>query len=263
MEKRDNRWWLCIVSPCVGVLLLASLAYGEAVDGFVTAIDSPAAFDAGTMHVVLDAATRCEIQPTYPLVVLTTSGQPQPHAVAPQSRLFFSPVLKLFSPRLKSTPAPCEALHLAIGSSVHLEGNIQSGASSFRVTQLVLYVIPDHPEHHGVALIEEPVDLRQSASGQPIRLWLDGYPMTVTSATTLTALPTDATLFLVYGYKADMLYDEGLHVASQGLTNGTAVSANALQTNTWVDYKAVESADGSVKANQLRLWHSACPAKLD
>ena len=149
----------------------------------------------------------------------------------------------------------CNSLSLAVGSGVHLIGDVKRSEGIFFSTQMILYtvrIVQSNPalKWKSGALLEEKSQVSRTAQGWSGTMWLDGYPMSITPDTTLLTAPTGTR----------MSYD---HFESFGSPRMGAViaplpspkvSANLRQPNTWATYRGAAKADRYVWLYRVRLW---------
>lgn len=242
----------------VGMCLVAAAhagsgAAGKPVEGFVTQVDSATGFEVGSLKVTVGAQAGCSVRKVYwQDVFLPPKGM-------------FHPVSGPWRPAkiLSETPVACDALALKVGSRVRLRGKTQGVGAlvADKVVRIVMtYAVPDAVSLKGMALLESDAEVQRSGKEWSGRLWLDGYPMAVTPETTLLAMPGTTSL-------AGLVQPDGTTQRKYADVAGDA-QANAetavglLRANSWVSYKAMRGADGSVTATQLRVWPNVRHAEV-
>ena len=119
----------------------------------------------------------------------------------------------------------------------------QGKAYHFSQKKFVIQVLP------GGALLQEPPNIQQDVQGSGGRVWIDGYPMTVTPQTALFTAP-DSTRFGFRPY-GDMVR---VHAVQHGKSVSNTFSFSLFRPNTWITYQAIFSANRKIVATQLRFW---------
>ena len=238
MRYRKIRF-LPVILACLAVSSFAATK-----DGFITSIDSPMTFDVGALHVVMNAQTKCETEAMKYNIKTRFSGFWDRHYYVFQQY----PILT------STTSESCDTLSLKVGSHINLTGDIQQGNGAFVTTHVVLYVVQNHKiqalvlNHKKLvwaALLEEKPQVHRTEQGWIGKIWLDGYPMSVTSKTRFLAAPADTRI---------KTNGSQIRAKPHSISPIPIFSENLLQSNTWVFYRAIRAADGSVFAVQLRLW---------
>jgi hypothetical protein len=209
----------------VTYFLATSIALAATANGFITKIDSATTFDVGTLHVVLNAHSRCDKQGLLLLAEKT--------------------IIPLFA---KNIFIPCDTRTLTVGSYMHLTGVVVPDKHKFVVAQATVYITHGTRTLEGGALLQESPELRQVSQGMGASWWIDGYPTTVTPKTKLFSEPS--TTFFRYWNMG------GFHVHAKILGTSTrdSFSASLLKQNTWITYNDARAADGTIIANQIRFW---------
>lgn len=178
---RKARTTLCIFL----VFLIGGLAaVAETIDGFITNVASSIQFDVGKMRVELNNHTECDRGLVYGIAVDPSMGSiPRPSAwylLRPGHHYFrFDSV--------RTQRVPCNAVHLTVGSHVHLTGT-QASASTFAASSVLVYAIQRSNSLHGSAVLEEdPTRAASQNSREPV--WIDGYKLDLAPSTKFQSLP--------------------------------------------------------------------------
>ena len=250
MRYRKIRFLLVILT-CLTAPLSAATK-----NGFITNISTPMAFDVGTLHVVMNAQTKCETG----MLEYDIETKQAVHSVILAWEDF---ILQQRPTSTSIISKPCDALSLNVGSRVSLIGDIQPGSEIFASTHVVLYTVQNRKiitlvqnkkELKWAGLLEENPQVHQTAQGWIGKMWLDGYPMSVTPLTRFLAAPADTRI--VYDFFGWSFYNSHpqIRAESRATSSIPVFSRNLFQPNTWVFYHAAQAADGSINATQLRLW---------
>ncbi len=218
------------------LLALPASTLAATVNGFVTRIDSPTEIEIGAMHVLITSKTSCNFE--------------------------------ALSKHNRSTPATpvsqCNSTQMTIGSRVKLTGQFTKGgqfvASHFEMLKgydpdesrlLLMYRRPAPGVLVRETLNEEAPTVTRSTQGWNGMWWIDGYPMTVNAQTKLLSSP-DSEMLAVGGHLVINAipihakhYEEDVHELN---------SSSLLTSNTWALYHAKHRLDGTLTANQIRLW---------
>lgn len=217
-------------------------------DAFVTKIDSPTEFEMGTLDVVMDGKTECSIQTLDSAIEL----REKTHAAILAHRYFG---LRDHSVPSSTHSVRCDGLSLVVGSRVRLIGDLKRSEGIFFSKQMVLYtvrIVQSNPalKWKSGALLEEKPQVSRTAQGWSGTMWLDGYPMRITSDSTLLTAPTGT----------QMSYDHFEPFGSPRMgavlapSSSPKVSAVLWQANTWATYRGIAQADRDVWLSQVRLW---------
>ncbi len=226
-----------------------SLGSGKvSADGFVTKIDSPTEFEMGALHVVMDGKTACSTERLDSNIELKKKTYA---AILAHTYLAFQG--RLVPSSIRS--ARCDALSLAVGSRVHLVGEVKGGDGLLFARQMVLYrvkIVQSNPEFkwEGGALLEEKAQVSRTAQGWSGTMWLDGYPMRITPDTTLLTAPTGTQI----RYKHFGLSASPRMGAVLAPSPSPKVSAGLWQPNTWATYRGMGKADRDGWLYRVRLW---------
>ncbi len=215
-----------------GLLFLGSItlcvgapASAATVEGFVTNIDSRTEFKVGTMHVLLNAQTSCKTK----------------RPVKPSSWLTITSLVQ------------CRSIQLAIGSRVRLVGSKQD-LRGFVAEQVTVYLAYGSRTLERETLIEETPMVRPSARGWSGKLWVDGYPMTVTPKTKLLSThDSQIPAHLLAGVSPS-------HTREYSKSVHEFTSSSLLKPNTWATYHVTRAADGTITAMQLWFWPNQADA---
>lgn len=224
------------------LLFIAVPALATTVDGFVTKIDSARAFNVGELRVQLTAETHC--------LIATVSSTSEVSFNRWSGSLSYSPWLFSSNDRvMKSTVVPCNVMHLAIGSQVHVIGTLQSKHRVF-AEQAIIYTESIDQTIESSAVIWDQPELQHNADGWKGSLWVDGYPMTVTPQTKMLAAPANARLRYSWSRTT------GILEAKSTLKPNSWVlfHESLLRPNTYIQYVGTSDVDGKILANQLAFW---------
>jgi hypothetical protein len=246
--KRSIRFGLLF-----GFAFLASCvsARCETVDGFVTSLNSPNDFYLGALHVAVAPRATCSTE-RFKYQVTTK----------PKSRylLFatFHFALREHPVPASMTPAPCDSLNLHLGSRVSLVG--QGGApGDFTANSIVVWLVQDQianfrksPEKlEGGAIIEEPPDVHRTAQGWAGHLWLDGYPLSLSSQIALLTAPAETDIVFDFSGWAGL---PRYFATPKPPSSAQPVSADLFRVNSSVIYHALRTPNDRISATRLRLW---------
>lgn len=222
------------------MLLWTAPALGAAqahVQGFVTQIDSATAFDVGTLHVTFNQPCKLQLTQTYWRTNDTWMWAFYPAIAGPLRRD-------------KSTFMQCGAHNFAVGNYVHLYGNVRPNRE-FSATHILTFAVTGPKKLQGAALLEKQPKITRQLQGWSGTLWLDGYPMTVTPKTTMLSAAANTTIrYRLRGPAPKIKVSAHLHTRD----HSAVFSPDLLQAGTWVTYKALRAADGSITATRLRFW---------
>ena len=240
-------WRICF--GFIALLFSAAPAWAATVDGLVTKIDSPTAFDVGTLHVMMDTTTQCDVKTAY---TLKASAYPFGSIPAPYGQW-------RTSKSITTATQSCDALHLVVGLRIHLAGTIQKNGQ-FRAAQAVVYRIVPSKNIDGAALIENTPEVRQDNHGWNGTFWINGYPMTVVPQTKVLSAPSSTT----FRYGLHLLHWKGslwIHAKVASAPAPKSFSVDPIKTNAWATYHATRALDGTITARQFRFWPNHVGAK--
>ena len=236
------------LSLSLSLLFLTAHAFpATTVDGFVTRIDSPLSFEVGGLRIMLDARTNCALRV---IAAKDTSFDPWKWTI---------PRTKLFLPNSDMTQTkiePCGLLHPAIGSAVHLEGTVRMDTQAFKASSFVLISILQNTELDGIALNEEKVEQTRTSPPQKRGLWLDGYPIAIRRDSPLLAAPGNTSFSPVLENNGTFKVDWGDINAPINPTDLKRGPSTAPSENKWIWYRAIQAADGSIRAVDMRFWNN-------
>lgn len=206
----NRSWTRWRATAALAFILLGTTAYAETVYGYVTRIDSPTEFDVGTLHVVMSKNAAC---------VLDSVGIAQ---------------------------RPCNPKNFDVYSNVRLVGKVRTSDGAFVVNKLTIddFALPPHQMNDG-AILEENPTLSKSKRGWNGKIWVDGYPISVTPQTQMLPEPAGTT-FIFPGAKAQAR----LH--SQAIPQ--AIITAMLRENTCVVFHADRTPSGVIMATKLQFW---------
>ncbi len=231
----------CKLLMLVCLLIFPTAALPTTVDAFVTEVKSPTIFQVGALDVALRAQTKCQVEKltAFDGFFKGWTGH------------LFDPSRDL-SATSRSTmkTVPCSTLDIRIGSRVHVEGGVKGVNPTFVATWIIVYAIQNNPKLEGGAILEEEPQLHHTAEDWTGTIWADGYPMTLVPQTKLLGAPENARLGYLYAWKNPVIRAEQLGAEP----NSTPFSSILLHANTYVTYRAMRTADGTITAKQLRLW---------
>ena len=237
--SKATRCWLRL--PCLLTLAsFAAQAGAATLDGFITKIASPTDFYISSQHVLINEKTQCfteTFNSNIKLVEKTHIGVVARHSFGSQS-----------SPDPKSRrPLSCESLPLAIGSHLQIRGDVMPGKDYFSSTQVTVYEVgirqtfstwPRQSGWESAALLEEPPQLSHTAKGWTGTMWLDGYPMQITPATTLLTAPSNTQIS--YRQFGPFLVNFSTPRLGAVLPRSPSppFSATLFEPNTWAAYQS-------------------------
>ncbi|MHB1958814.1 MAG: hypothetical protein ACYCO5_07255 [Acidobacteriaceae bacterium] len=217
------------------------------VDGFITRIDSPLSFEVGGLHIILNARTNCALRN---IAAKDTSFDPWKWTI---------PRTKLFLPNSDMTQTkiePCGLLHPAIGSAVHLEGTVRIDTRALKASSFVLISILQNTELDGIALNEERVEQTRISPPQKRELWLDGYPIAITRDSSLLPAPGNTSFSPALENNGTFRIDWGsINPPVNRIDLKLRTSATPSE-NMWTWYRATQTADGSLRAVDMRFWNN-------
>ena len=238
--------------------------------GFVTRIISTSDFYLGPFHVLIDAKAQC----TRGDIESDIQLQNLPYA-AVFSRRFFAAHYRFH--RNNSGVLSCGTEHLIIGQYVKVSGKCANSADLMLADHLTIYdstmrqtiaSLPGSDKWDGGALVEEEPVLHDTEEGYIGTVWLDGYPMTVSRDTTLSAATTGSLLsFRGFGFPGGLMYPTWGVVPAP--SRALSVSLSLFKPNTWAIYKTIKPQDyrwvgergGSALENlnlvRLQLWRNS------
>ncbi|MHB1795590.1 MAG: hypothetical protein ACYCPO_11540 [Acidobacteriaceae bacterium] len=230
------------------LLFLTAHAFpATTVDGFVTRIDSPLSFEVGELHIILNARTNCALRI---IAAKDTSFDPWKWTI-PHTKLFLSK-----SDTTQTTIEPCGLLHSAIGSAVHLEGSLRIDTRAFIASSFVLITVRQSINLVGIALNEERVEQTRTSPPRKRELWLDGYPIAITRNSSLLPAPGNTSFSPALENNGAFKIDWGdinASVSATDLKRGTSTSPSE---NMWIWYRAIQTANGSIRAVDMRFWNN-------
>ena len=253
ISAKNKKWTKWLIAAGLACVFRGAAARAETIDGFVTKVDTPATFDLGTLHVVMDAQTQCETE------ILRTNVQLKNpayhilfahHYIALQSRPIVTSIQQ----------APCDGMPLKIGSRVNIIGDTKHPNGSFFAIQVVAYTVNMHRKilragkrynWEGGALLEENPQISPSGRGWTGTLWLDGYPMQITPSTKLLTAPSGTQM----GYQPFGLFSAPrMGAIIHAEPPFPAFFVSMLQANTWATYRGVNDGNGTILLYRMRLW---------
>jgi hypothetical protein len=227
-------------------LLLVSIpAFAVTASGFVTKIDSTTAFDMGSLHVLFDSQTQC-------LMATPSAKQWVPGP--------FSGRLSYHRPKLSRKFVPCGTLNFVVGERTYIVGT-QYGGRSFVAKKIIAYTeVLEKPGEklRNTAIIEEQPELQNKAGGWNGILWVDGYPLTITTHTRMLTAPASTSLYYMYSNRISYNYITHSKIHPKDIP---AFSSDLLRENNCVTYHAIYGQDGSLTAENLRFWPNHVDAK--
>jgi hypothetical protein len=225
------------------VLFAAKPLCAETIDGFITKIDSPTAFDIGSLHILVNPQTRCSTATLSTPKVKYSYG----------SNRFYN-----FWHSMQKKSAQCSTLKLSIGSKIYVIGALARDRR-FSVNQLIAYKYVYAPGEKllGAAILEEEPMVQHKAGNWNGTLWVDGYPVAITSAEMLAAQKY-TNIRYAWPWRTSNLYT----VPPEFSENDTHVpSLRLLQENSCVVYNLAYKQDGNLAATALRIWPNYLDAK--
>ena len=230
---------------CTACLLSggATLLGQSSAMGFVTRVVSPSEFSVGSLQVVVDGGAECGTAKHFLLMYRDYRKPPSDMS---------SPFAKRYA---HAVPAVCPDLKVVPGSMVYVDGAGSAPGAVFHARDVVRF----HPKQtatiQGGVLQEEDSTLSHTAEGWSGKLWVDGYPLSVTPKTMLVAEPDDTTMQYRYRGKIDVQQRRHSKPVS------TAMRAELLRANRWVAYSAARAPDGSLVATELHFWPNRISSK--
>lgn len=232
-----------IAALFVPLLLCTARGFSASVDGFVTSVSSPSAFNIGVLQVAISRMAHCEV------------GDVPMSGTLPYYSKHYALGTRLYHSQ-KTASSSCPAMRIVTGSRVHIEGILKPDGSQFVASRLVVYRIDQQKTREDVALIEEEPSIEQKMEGWSGTLQVDGYSLNVLPSTSMIAASADTTLCHSI-HQNTLIVDARVNSASHGIN----FSSSLLKPNTWVAYHAEDAGDGSYSASQLRFWPNKTSAK--
>ena len=173
-STRTTRTTICILL----VLLIAeSSAVAKTINGFITNVESSTQFDVGEMRIELHNRTECDKGIIYGIAVDSGVG-----SFLPTARYLLRPGRHFFGlDSIRTQRVPCNAVHLTVGSRVHLTGAYTS-RDSFVADRLLIYAIQQAEFLRGTAVLEEGPTKADTRNGNE-SVWIDGYKLDLTPST--------------------------------------------------------------------------------
>jgi hypothetical protein len=208
-------------------------------DGFVTKIDSPAEFDLGATHVVMNENTHCWTRKT-------AFSPPPPHGWTRNPR-----ITKL-GPALWGDvhSVSCDTKYIAIYSRVRIAGKIRPGDGAFLADKSIVYDIePNHRRLEDGVVLEEGPDLSGNEKQGSGKIWMDGYPVTITQKTIVTAEPSDTNFLFRFHFTRITA-----HAELRSPRFAPLLSAKIPRENTCVVFHAYRTPRGAIIATRLQFW---------
>ncbi|MHB1959902.1 MAG: hypothetical protein ACYCO5_12810 [Acidobacteriaceae bacterium] len=229
------------------LLFLTAHAFpATTVDGFVTHIGSPTQFDVGTMHVAMNAGTKCAVAS---ISAKETTFDPWLWNI-PHTR-FFSQVSGSLQ---RKHIVPCFSIVPTIGSPAHLTGSFERITRTFSANSLILISVQKSMAIDGFVQ-DERGSMRSETLPPPGKLWMDGYPLVVTRSAALTR---DGSTFL------QELCKNGTFKLDKRASN-TSIYSDIHNTNTsippndntWIKYHAILTPGGALAITDLHLLENS------
>ncbi len=245
LKRLALRALVCTV--CLLVDGAAVLAQSSAM-GFVTHVVSPAEFSIGSLQVVVDGGAECGTAKHFLLMYRDYRKPP-------------SDMSRTFAKRYAhAVAAACVDLSVVPGAMVYVDGAGAARGAVFHARDVVRF----HPKQtatiQGGVLQEEDSTLSHTAEGWSGKLWVDGYPLSVTPKTMLVAEPDGTTMQYRYPERGAR-FALGVHAQRHSASPPTAMQASLLSANTWVAYRAARAPDGSLVATELDFWPNQISAR--
>lgn len=235
-----------------GCVLLAALTFrpvfaaATTLNGFVTQVDSPTAFQIGALHVRLDSKAACfrEKQTSY------IDARP--------ANYFF---LWIKENRKSHTAAPCGSLLLKVGFWVQVSGDRPPQERSFTATQMTVYTVTvkeaftsygwDKREWAGGALLEEKPQVSRKGDGWTGTLWLDGYPLRIGRGTTVLTAPNGTRIGYGFFKMSEYVPHQDAMMPKRPVP---PISAGLFSPGVWAAYRAKGVPATQSAVEQIRLW---------
>ena len=204
--------WTTVAALAFAVL--GTSARAEAIYGYVTRIDSPTEFDVGTIHAVMSKNGIC----------ILNIGE-----------------------HVRSL---CDAKSIAVYANVRLIGKARARDKAFVVNKLTIddFALSPYQMSDGIILEENPI-LSKGKHGLNRKIWMDGYPITITPQTQVFHEPTDTTFS--FGYS-------GAHIIAKAKRHSKSLpnlsSAAKLRANSCVVFHSVRTPNSTITATKLQFW---------
>jgi len=205
----------------------------------------------GRLHVTMNEQMQCNTETLDDTIAL----QSRTHGGVLATRYF---ALKRHAIPASIIVTPCNDLKLQIGDQVTLTG--ERGVDGlFRATHIIVYLVKNHKilflqrntdALQGGAILEEKPNVGRTTQGWTGRLWLDGYPMSVSAQTSLLTAPTGTEII----YDLSVLRKARFQARPKSSSIAEPASSDLFQPNTCVIYNADRKANGHISATRLRLW---------
>lgn len=224
----------------LGVVLYAGApSFAGTVDGFVTNVKSTTAFNVGTLNILIDAKTKCEVKTGY-----TLNYRAYPFGNIPKAYSDWN-----ISRYVTADISLCDAIHFVNGMRIHLKGTLRNDGQ-FLAAQAIIYKIVPSATLDGIALIEKAPEVQQTVDGSRGLVWINGYPMTVTPHTTILAYPSNT--ILRYSLHSNGTLRMDTRTPSDVGVRSTSIVE--IKANTWGMYHATRASDGTISVSCLRSW---------
>ena len=204
--------WTSVAALAFAVL--GTSARAETIYGYVTRVDSLAEFDVGTMHIVLSKNATCVLE-----LVGIAHG-------------------------------PCNPKAVDVYSNVRLVGKIRSSDGAFLVSKLTIddFALSPYQMSDGI-ILEENTILSKGKHGLNRKIWMDGYPITITPQTQIFHEPTDTTFS--FG-------DSGANITAKAKRHSEIPphlsSATSLRNNFCIVFHSVRTPNSTITATKLQFW---------
>ena len=141
-----------------------------------------------------------------------------------------------------------------MGSPVHLVGTLSPSRKTLVASLFVMVLVQRNPELEGLVFNEEKVQRLDISHGLNKDIWMDGYPVVITQQSTLSTSPSWKIPY------PPVLRNDGTFKIDLGRINTPETPTSLklgfstiLTGNTWIEYRATQTAHGSIKAERLRV----------
>jgi len=223
-------------------------------------VGSPAEFRIGELDVRIDNKAECDTE-LLDATIYLPHGTMYPPRLSRLFELQFHPVSK------SSLSISCDKLPLKVGTRVRVAGQTAGPLQPFFATQITAYDVKIRLSFargqygKGAALLEEQAHLSQINKGLAGKVWVDGYPFTLTPETELLSAPAGTEI----SYRASTFLEDPHWAAVMPKASPPAFVASLFAPNSWATYQIDESAGdhGIVHlANRERI-STTRPARLE
>ena len=254
--------WICL--PSIVAMGMVGASFGQTLSGFITNVDNSRSFELGTVRIVLNSDTKCDINAVSYAVATERKIQDLVHAT-----IHFS--FSTFPTSWNVQHVECNDLGVQIGLLVKVTGKT-GAASGLQAQRVSVFRIRDgrilgktQPSGRlsGGAVLEEMPRMDSSSHKWSGNIWMDGYPVNVTTQTHLRSAPVGSQM--AFGYFGPPGSGPIFGIKPTGNCFIRNPSAGLLRQGTSVIYKAARKSDGQIAATYICLWgdHMAASARQE